>query len=29
VRVTTIEGLGTGAALDPIQEAFVRHGAIK
>ena len=28
-RVTTIEGLGTGALLHPIQDAFVRHGAIQ
>jgi aerobic-type carbon monoxide dehydrogenase small subunit (CoxS/CutS family) len=28
-RVTTVEGVGTDAALHPIQEAFVRHGAIQ
>ena len=28
-RVTTIEGVGTDTALDPIQDAFVRHGAIQ
>ncbi|HXJ77217.1 MAG TPA: (2Fe-2S)-binding protein [Candidatus Methylomirabilis sp.] len=28
-RVMTIEGLGTGGALHPIQDAFVRHGAIQ
>ena len=28
-RVTTIEGIGTDAALHPIQDAFVRHGAIQ
>jgi len=28
-RVTTIEGVGTDAALHPIQDAFVRHGAIQ
>jgi aerobic-type carbon monoxide dehydrogenase small subunit (CoxS/CutS family) len=28
-RVTTIEGLGTEAALHPIQDAFVRHGGIQ
>ena len=29
VHVTTIEGLAAGDRLDPIQEAFVRHGAIQ
>jgi aerobic-type carbon monoxide dehydrogenase small subunit (CoxS/CutS family) len=28
-RVTTIEGVGTDTALHPIQDAFVRHGAIQ
>ena len=28
-RVVTIEGIGTDAALDPVQDAFVRHGAIQ
>ena len=28
-RVLTIEGLAVGDALDPIQDAFVRHGAIQ
>jgi carbon-monoxide dehydrogenase small subunit len=28
-RVTTIEGVGSDAALHPIQDAFVRHGAIQ
>lgn len=27
--VRTVEGLGTDGALDPIQEAFVRHGALQ
>ena len=27
--MVTIEGIGTDAALHPIQEAFVRHGAIQ
>ncbi|MGH2460942.1 MAG: (2Fe-2S)-binding protein [Chloroflexota bacterium] len=27
--VTTVEGLGDGDALDPIQDAFVRHGALQ
>ena len=27
--VRTVEGLGDGEALDPIQEAFVRHGALQ
>ncbi len=27
--VTTIEGLAEGGNLDPVQEAFVRHGAIQ
>lgn len=27
--VTTVEGLGQGDALDPIQDAFVRHGALQ
>lgn len=28
-RVTTIEGLGTAEKLHPIQQAFVRHGAMQ
>jgi len=28
-RVTTIEGIGTPEALDPVQEAFVKMGAIQ
>ena len=28
-RVTTIEGLASGGVLDPVQEAFVKHGAIQ
>jgi carbon-monoxide dehydrogenase small subunit len=28
-RVTTIEGLADGDRLDPVQAAFVRHGAIQ
>lgn len=28
-RVTTIEGLSGGKKLHPVQEAFVRHGAIQ
>jgi carbon-monoxide dehydrogenase small subunit len=28
-RVVTIEGLGTGGALHPMQEAFVKHGGIQ
>lgn len=28
-RVLTIEGLAVGDALDPVQDAFVRHGAIQ
>ena len=28
-RVLTIEGLAAGDTLDPIQDAFVRHGAIQ
>jgi aerobic carbon-monoxide dehydrogenase small subunit len=27
--VRTVEGLGDGDSLDPIQEAFVRHGALQ
>jgi len=27
--VRTVEGLGDGDALDPIQEAFIRHGALQ
>ena len=27
--VTTIEGLGTPQALDPIQQAFIEHGALQ
>lgn len=26
-RITTVRGLGEGAALDPLQEAFATHGA--
>jgi aerobic-type carbon monoxide dehydrogenase small subunit (CoxS/CutS family) len=28
-RVTTIEGLAAGERLDPLQEAFVEHGALQ
>jgi len=28
-RVVTIEGIGSDAALHPVQDAFVRHGAIQ
>src|SRR5436309_14809830 len=28
-NVRTVEGLGNGDGLDPIQEAFVRHGALQ
>jgi aerobic-type carbon monoxide dehydrogenase small subunit (CoxS/CutS family) len=28
-RVVTIEGLGAGGALHPMQEAFVKHGGIQ
>ena len=28
-EVTTIEGLGTPQALDPVQQAFIEHGALQ
>ena len=28
-RITTVEGLAEGGVLDPIQEAFVDHGAVQ
>jgi carbon-monoxide dehydrogenase small subunit len=28
-EVTTIEGLGTPQALDPVQQAFIEHGAMQ
>ena len=27
--ITTIEGLGEGEALDPIQQSFIEHGAVQ
>jgi len=28
-RVLTVEGLGDGVTLDPLQEAFIEHGAVQ
>jgi carbon-monoxide dehydrogenase small subunit len=28
-HITTIEGLAKGTALDPLQESFIKHGAIQ